>query len=153
MKSSENFAAALEKEGFQRYIPQNNDQVIMNDSSSYADQLNEHVTKYNLDRSNIATFIFSAISNTQSDKIFFSYDEMKNFILQFSSTKPKHLVKDIKWVLEDLTSLRTDNTTLPLLFEKTNVDVAHKIVTLCLSPSSSFIFGTTAFRNKQVKND
>lgn len=149
MKSSENFSAALEKEGFQRYILQNNDQVIMNDSSSYADQLNEHITKYSLNRSNIATFIFSAISNTNSDKIFFSYDEMKNFILHFSSTKPKHLVKDIKWVLEDLASLRIDNTTLPLLFEKTNLDTAHKIVIINLSPSSSFIFGPASFRNKQ----
>lgn len=94
MKNDARFIEELEKKGFQKYILKNNDEIVMNDRSSYTDQLYSHVNQYNVDRANIATFIFSAISNTKSDKIFFFYDEMNNFINSFSSNKPKHLVKD-----------------------------------------------------------
>ncbi len=144
-KISNDFAENLEKEGFVKYSPGPDDQIMVKGDADLVVTQNLK-TPHQYD---IAAYIFSAISNTPSDKVYFSYQEMENFILSHSPTKQNHLIEDTKVVLSILEKLRIGVAEKPLLLNNAKFDTDAGIIAMTINPASTFIFGPTLSRQRQ----
>lgn len=151
MDSIGTFKRDLEKQGFSRYSINDSAEVVMNLSNPYGKQLNMHMNQtYDATESDIANFLFAAISNTDSDKIFFSYQSMFDFIISHSYDDCKNFKKDTEFVLSDLESLNILNTTSPIIFNEAKLNPDDEVITLILSPAAKFIFGTANFGGRKL---